>query len=146
DRNTAAIQLPAPDWTHQPKIPGRITSAIGVHSTGPGPNRRELRVEGASGGQTGYWHKTLDADHWTFTGTGSDPLGHRVENPAEDRSKDTLAPPAPWNLSAPLPSRDAAIDGAMLADMGLPYGVVDPRLLDDIGQDAPPSGYVFDIE
>ncbi|MDJ0106803.1 hypothetical protein QM646_10325, partial [Rhodococcus erythropolis] len=71
DRSTAAIQLPAPDWVHQPKIPGEVTSAISVHSLGPGPNRRELRVEGRRGAESGFWHKDLVGDAWEFTPTGA---------------------------------------------------------------------------
>lgn len=146
DRSTAAIQLPAPDWVHQPKIPGEITSAISVHSTGPGPGRRELRVEGSRDGETGFWHKDLSADSWDFTATGAAPLGTQLDNSAADRSADTLAPPAPWNLSTTLPARDAAIDGQVLIDIGFPYTVVDPRLLDAVGQHAAPSGYRLSVD
>ena len=145
DRRTAAIQLPAPDWVHQPKIPGEITSAISVHSTGPGPGRRELRVEGRRDGETGFWHKGLDGSTWNFTRTGAPRLGAPVQNPAADRSADTLAPPAPWNLVADLPSRDAVIDAQVLVDIGFPYTVVDPRLLDAVGSHAAPSGYRLDV-
>lgn len=145
DRSTAAVQLPAPGWDHQPKIPGEITSVISVYSTGPGPERRELRVEGTRDGETGFWHKDLAASAWEFTPTGAAPLGAPVQNPPADRSSDTLAPPVPWNLSAPLPSRDAAVDAETLVDIGLPYSVVDPRILDDLGLHAGPSGYGIEV-
>lgn len=145
DRGTAAIQLPAPDWTRQPKVPGEITSVISVHATGPGPEKRELRVEGSQNGETGYWHKDLHTDAWQFTATGAEPIGDPVENPAEDRSADTLADPAPWNLAADLPARDALIDGELLHDIGLPYGVIDLRWLDEVGQHATPSGYRLEV-
>ena len=146
DRSTAAIQLPAPDWVHQPKIPGEITSAISVHSLGPGPNRRELRVEGRNGTESGFWHKDLVGGLWEFTPTGADLLGSPIENTPTDRSTDTLAPAAPWDLSTTLPARNGAIDGQTLIDIGFPYTVVDPRMLDAIGQHAQPSGYRLDVD
>ncbi|CRK49915.1 conserved exported hypothetical protein [Rhodococcus sp. RD6.2] len=145
DRSTAAIQLPAPAWVHQPKIPGEITSAISVHSTGPGPGRRELRVEGSRDGEDGFWHKDLDAPAWEFTPTGAARLGTPLQNSPQDRSADTLAPPAPWNLSGSLPARDGAIDAQVLVDIGFPYSVVDPRMLDAVGSHATPSGYRLEV-
>lgn len=145
DRSTAAIQLPAPAWVHQPKIPGEITSAISVHSTGPGPGRRELRVEGSRDGEDGFWHKDLDAPAWAFTPTGAARLGTPLQNSPRDRSADTLAPPAPWNLSASLPARDGSIDAQVLVDIGFPYSVVDPRMLDAVGSHATPSGYRLEV-
>uniref|UniRef100_UPI003CCC4EBD hypothetical protein n=1 Tax=Rhodococcus oryzae TaxID=2571143 RepID=UPI003CCC4EBD len=145
DRSTAAIQLPAPDWVHQPKVPGEITSAISVNSTGPGPGQRELRVEGRRDGATGFWHKTPTTPEWEFTRTDAARLGVPVDNPSADRSNDTLAPPAPWHLSGNLPARDGSIDGQTLIDIGLPYSVVDPRLLDAVGSHAAPSGYRISV-
>ncbi|MDL9935735.1 hypothetical protein QSJ18_03155 [Gordonia sp. ABSL1-1] len=141
DRSKAAVQLPAPDWTRQPKIPGEITSAITVISAGPGAENRELRVEGRDGGRTGFWRKHIRDSAWTFVPTGSPLQGRLLPNSTSDRSADTLAPPKPWHLSGPLPSRTAAIDGRTLIDIGLPYSVVDPRLLDLVGLHAAPSGY-----
>ncbi|GAA2368042.1 hypothetical protein [Gordonia cholesterolivorans] len=145
DRSTAAVQLPAPDWTHQPKIPGEITSAITVISTGPGTEKRELRVEGRSNGRTGFWHKDLHASTWTFTPTGSTLQGRLLENSPDDRSAETLAPEKPWNLSASLPSRSALVDGQTLIDIGIPYSVIDPRMLDEVGLTAAPSGYRLSV-
>lgn len=146
NRDYAAIRLPAQDWVHQPKIPGEITSAISVHSTGVGPGARELRVAGRSGGTAGFWHKALNAGSWEFTATGVDLTGTPLENSPHDRSAETLAPPAPWNLSASLPARDTLVDGQFLLDVGLPYSVVDPRLLDQAGLHAGPSGYRLSID
>ncbi|NKR30165.1 hypothetical protein GS504_02685 [Rhodococcus hoagii] len=146
NRNYAAIQLPAQDWVHQPKIPGEITSAISVHTTEPGPDARELRVAGRRDGLAGYWHKHLTAPTWDFTTTDAELAGTPLENSPEDRSSETLAPPVPWKLSASLPSRDTLIDGQILIDIGLPYSVVDPRLLDEIGLHARPSGYRVSID
>ncbi len=141
NRSTAAVQLPAPDWARQPKIPGRITSTVTVISTGSGVERRELRVAGVHGGVVGFWHKALHASTWSFTRTGGPLPGAQIENSAADRSSETLAPPSQWNLSASLPSRRALVDGQLLIDVGLPYSVVDPRTLDRIGLSAPASGY-----
>lgn len=88
----AAVQLPAVGWVHQPKVPGRITSAISVHKTGPGSAARELRVEGRKGGRTGYWRKAVDAPVWRFVATGDRLTRPLLENPRRDRSRDTLAP------------------------------------------------------
>ena len=145
DRSTAAVQLPAPDWTRQPKIPGEITSALTVVSPRPGPEQRELRVEGRRDGRTGFWHKALHARSWTFTPTGVPLQGEVLENSAVDRSAETLAARKPWNLSASLPSRSATIDAQTLIDIGLPYSVVDPRLLDRVGLQAARSGYRLSV-
>ncbi|MDP0953345.1 hypothetical protein Q6283_29130, partial [Klebsiella pneumoniae] len=69
-----------------------------------------------------------------------------IENTPTDRSADTLAPAAPWHLSASMPARNGAIDGQTLIDIGFPYSVVDPRLLDAIGQHAQPSGYQLKVD
>lgn len=141
DRSTAAVQLPAPDWQRQPKIPGEITSALTVVSPGPGPENRELRVEGRQNGRNGFWHKKLHARSWVFVPTGSPFAGALLANTPGDMSSATLAPPMPWHLTASLPSRTALVDGQLLNDIGLPYSVVDPRLLDQAGLSAAPSGY-----
>ncbi|WP_371864991.1 hypothetical protein [Gordonia spumicola] len=145
DRSTAAVQLPAPDWARQPKIPGRITSTITVVATGPGVEKRELRVAGARAGAVGFWHKALHATAWSFTATGGPLPGRPLQNSPSDRSSETLADPVPWNLSASLPSRKAVVDGQTLIDIGLPYSVVDPRLLDRVGLTAPRSGYRLQV-
>lgn len=145
DRSTAAVQLPAPDWTRQPKIPGEITSALTVVSPRPGPEQRELRVEGRRDGVTGFWHKALHATTWKFTPTRSPLQGTVLANSVANRSAETLAAPKPWNLSASLPSRTAAIDAQTLVDIGLPYSVVDPRLLDKVGLTAKASGYRLSV-
>ncbi|GAB78954.1 hypothetical protein SAMN05421595_0169 [Austwickia chelonae] len=95
----AAIQLPAPDWVRQPKVPGEITSRISIHSTAAGSHHRELRVEGRSGGRTGYWHKALTAPSWQFTPTGEALRGKMLENTPQDRSRDTLSPPQPYSYA-----------------------------------------------
>ncbi|EGD54519.1 hypothetical protein [Gordonia neofelifaecis] len=146
DRSTAAVQLPAADWTRQPKIPGEISSTITVASTGPGPEKRELRVEGRRDGRIGFWHKGLHAKTWNFTATGSPLQGRMLANSAADRSSETLAAPKPWNLSTTLPSRTAAVDGQTLIDIGLPYSVIDPRMLDEVGLTAAPSRYRLSVD
>ncbi|GAA3169125.1 hypothetical protein GCM10020255_056550 [Rhodococcus baikonurensis] len=45
-----------------------------------------------------------------------------------------------------MPARNGAIDGQTLIDIGFPYSVVDPRLLDAIGQHAQPSGYQLKVD
>ncbi|MGW6687037.1 hypothetical protein [Streptomyces sp. NPDC054961] len=96
------IQLPAPGWLRQPKIPGEVTDRISIHKTGVGSDARELRVEGSDQGRSGYWSKALTASGWTFTPTGEPLEGHGLENTAADRSADTLAPPSPYDYGGAL--------------------------------------------
>lgn len=91
DKN-APIQLPANAWVHQPKVPGKITSAISVAKSGVGAIHATLRVEGLDAkGRTGYWQKdvteTRSAD-WTFHRTGLPLKGRRLAN---DPKRDTSA-------------------------------------------------------
>ncbi len=104
DPGTTPVALPAADWTHQPKIPGEVTTRISIHDVGPAVEDRELRVEGRRNGQTGFWHKRLSAQTWKFTPT-SGPLTGRVlaGDPGTDQSSLTLAPPTGVNFSGALP-------------------------------------------
>ncbi|MCP2316883.1 hypothetical protein APR12_002223 [Nocardia amikacinitolerans] len=97
DSRYAAIQLPAPDWVRQPKVPGDITDRISIHRTGPGSAARELRVEGRDSGRNGYWAKQLTADSWTFVPTDQPLVGTVLENSPTDRSLDTLVAPSPFD-------------------------------------------------
>ncbi|NLE80357.1 MAG: hypothetical protein GX610_12380 [Rhodococcus sp.] len=54
DPRFTGVSLPAPDWQHQAKVPGDITSRISISVTGPAVEDRELRVEGRHDGRTGY--------------------------------------------------------------------------------------------
>jgi hypothetical protein len=87
----ARIQLPSPPWVHQPKVPGRITSAISVEKTGVGAVHRILRVEGLDRrGRTGYWQKDVTAmarSAWRFHRTGLPLRGGRLPNPPGDTSR-----------------------------------------------------------
>ncbi|MFZ2527553.1 MAG: hypothetical protein WAX14_07855 [Rhodococcus sp. (in: high G+C Gram-positive bacteria)] len=103
DPGTAAISLPAEEWRQQPKIPGEITARISVIDTGTRMEDKELRVEGRDGEHTGYWHKSLTSDTWSFTATGA-PLAQPVladANPALDQSTIDLA------VRSRVPHRDA---------------------------------------
>lgn len=92
------IQLPSPPWVHQPKVPGRITSAISVEKVGRGAIHRVLRVEGLDArGHTGYWQKDttrLNARAWRFHRTGLPLSGRPLPNPRGDTSARGLAPSA----------------------------------------------------
>ena len=83
--DNAPIQLPAAPWVRQPRIPGKITSAISVEKTGIDAVHRILRVEGERGGTTGYWQRDI-ADPvkagWSFHATGAALQGTPVSNPA----------------------------------------------------------------
>ncbi|WPF68088.1 hypothetical protein [Corynebacterium sp. 21KM1197] len=103
DESTAPIGLPADDWHQQPKIPGRITNRLSIHSTAPGSNNRELRVEGIDAqGTTGFWRKELTGDHWDFVPTGTPLAGVELENSPQDRSAETLAAPSPFSYRGEL--------------------------------------------
>jgi len=88
-----AVQLPAPPWVRQPKVPGRITDRITIEKVGRGTVHRTLRVEGRDArGRTGYWEKDITAPVWHFVPTGL-PLGGRpLTNPRRDTSRRALAP------------------------------------------------------
>jgi hypothetical protein len=91
----APIQLPAEPWTRQPKIAGRITSAISVHKTGRRSVHRILRVEGVHNGRTGYFERDV-ADPapagWTFHATDRPLAGALIDNPVGDTSLFDLGP------------------------------------------------------
>ncbi|MEV6064392.1 hypothetical protein AB0L62_30720 [Nocardia asteroides] len=103
DSRYAAIQLPAPDWVAQPKVPGEITDRLSIHRTGPGSAARELRVEGRDGGRTGFWRKSLTDPAWTFVATGQPLTGAALENSPADRSQDTLGPVSPYDYRGTAP-------------------------------------------
>ncbi|MFD4429613.1 hypothetical protein [Nocardia sp. NPDC058497] len=103
DSHYAAIQLPAPDWVAQPKVPGEITDRISIHRTGPGSAARELRVEGRDGGRTGFWRKTLTETAWTFVATDQPLTGAALENSPINRAKETLGPPSPYDYQGVSP-------------------------------------------
>ncbi|MFE4458458.1 hypothetical protein ACFROC_14000 [Nocardia tengchongensis] len=99
DDHYAAIQLPAPDWNRQPKIPGRITDRVSVHKTGIGSAARELRVEGVADGHTGYWVKDLTADHWDFVPTDEPLVGRILDNTPTDHSVDETVAVSPYTYA-----------------------------------------------
>jgi hypothetical protein len=91
----APIQLPAEPWTRQPKIPGRITSAITISKFGVDGIHGRLRVEGRRRGTTGYWQRDLAAPRskgWSFHSTGTPLEGKSLDNPRGDTSRRNLAP------------------------------------------------------
>lgn len=92
-----AIQLPTWQWVHQPKIPGRITSAISIEKQGRDVVHRTLRVEGRDArGRSGYWEKDITAlspRAWRFHASGLPLQGRPLANPRGDTSGRGLAPP-----------------------------------------------------
>ncbi|CEG97989.1 hypothetical protein [Propionibacterium freudenreichii] len=105
DPSTAAIQLPTADWAHQPKVPGRITDRISIHSTHAGSENRELRVEGESAaGMHGYWFKALDDPAWQFAPTGEEIQGRWLDNSERDRSTETLVADSPYDYVGTMPT------------------------------------------
>jgi hypothetical protein len=93
----APIQLPAAAWVHQPKIPGRITSAISIHKVGTAAVHRTMRVEGLDGaGHTGFWEKDVTAlapGAWQFHRTDRPLSAPRLHNPRGDTSSRGLGKP-----------------------------------------------------
>lgn len=64
------FQLPAADWTQQPRVPGRITERVSIRKLPPDTVHRVLRVEGLDdAGHTGFWQKDLVDAAWHFTRT-----------------------------------------------------------------------------
>jgi hypothetical protein len=90
--DSAPIQLPPPGWVHQPKIPGRITSAISIEKVGKEAVHRVLRVEGLDRrGRTGYWEKDISQGSvWRFHRTGEPLRAHEIANPRRDTSRKGL--------------------------------------------------------
>jgi len=89
------IQLPAEPWTRQPKIDGRITSAISISKRGRDAVHGTLRVEGRHGGETGFWQRDLAAPRkrgWSFHATGMPLTGEPLANPPGNTSRRGLAP------------------------------------------------------
>jgi hypothetical protein len=92
--SSAPIQLPAVAWVHQPKVPGRITSAVSIEKVGQDVVHRTLRVEGLDArGRHGYWEKDITQHAWRFHVTGLPLQGHALPNPRRDASALGLAPP-----------------------------------------------------
>jgi hypothetical protein len=91
----APIQLPAEPWTRQPKIHGRITSAISISKFGRDAVHGRLRVAGRRGGKTGFWQRDLAAPRrrgWSFHPTGLPLTGEPLDNPRGNTSRRGLAP------------------------------------------------------
>jgi hypothetical protein len=89
------IQLPAEPWMRQPKIDGKITSAISISKRGRDAVHGTLRVEGRHGGATGYWQRDLAAPRrrgWSFRATGQRLVGEPLRNPTGNTSQRGLAP------------------------------------------------------
>lgn len=64
------MQLPAPEWIHHARIPGRVTSHISLRQLGSDTRHRLMRVEGQNDvGQNGFWEKDLADSAWRFTRT-----------------------------------------------------------------------------
>jgi hypothetical protein len=100
--DNAPIQLPPPGWIHQPKIPGRITSAISIEKTGKDAVHRILRVEGLDRrGRTGYWEKDITARSWRFHRSGQPLHAQEIPNPRRDTSRKGLGRAADIRFAGP---------------------------------------------
>jgi hypothetical protein len=98
-----AVQLPPEPWARQPKIPGRITSAISIEKRGTGSIHRVLRVEGIRHGHTGYWQRDIASPAragWRFVRTDLPLAGRRIRNPARNTSARNLgeSEDAPYSM------------------------------------------------
>lgn len=110
DAHYAAIQLPAPSWARQPRVPGVVTDRISIHKTGIGSDARELRVEGVDGGRNGYWAKGLTAAQWSFVPTDRPLGGRRLENTEDDRGVDPTVPVSPYSYAGGFAGAAARIE------------------------------------
>jgi hypothetical protein len=107
-----AIQLPPEPWARQPKIPGRITSAISVEKVGAGSVHRMLRVEGIRGGVTGFWQKDItqtSSSDWHFVPTHMPLRGTPIPDPRHDTSRRDLGPSADIAYAMPRAGGLAAV-------------------------------------
>ncbi len=89
------IQLPPANWTRQPKIHGKITSAISINKVGVDAVHRILRVEGVHRGHTGFWQRDVSsppAEGWQFHRTDARLSRRLLPNPHGDTSALGLAP------------------------------------------------------
>ncbi|MFF2552947.1 hypothetical protein ACFVUS_18230 [Nocardia sp. NPDC058058] len=120
DPHYAAIQLPAPSWVRQPKVPGVITDRISIHKTGIGSDARELRVEGVDGGRNGYWTKQLTDAQWTFTVTDQPLGGQRLTNSADDRGVDPSIPVSPYSYAGGIAGATATVESFDVASTPTP--------------------------
>jgi hypothetical protein len=94
-RANPAVQLPPEPWKRQPKIPGRITSAISIEKKGKGSIHRILRVEGTRNGHTGYWQRDSAAARsvpWRFVRTDAKLTGHPIRNLPGNTSRRGFGP------------------------------------------------------
>lgn len=81
--------------SRQPKIDGRITSAISVEKRGRDAVHATLRVEGRRRGRTGYWQRDVAAPRergWSFHRTGGPLEGEPLRNPSGNTSRRGLGP------------------------------------------------------
>jgi hypothetical protein len=85
----APIQLPAEPWKRQPKIRGRITSAISISKFGRDAVHARLRVEGKRDGKSGYWERDAASAGrgWKFHETGGRLEGKVLDNPRGNTSR-----------------------------------------------------------
>ncbi len=64
------VQLPAPDWIHHPRVPGKVTQRLSLRQIAPDTTHRIMRIEGLDdSGHSGYWEKDLSESRWRFTRT-----------------------------------------------------------------------------
>lgn len=110
----APIQLPAEPWLRQPKIRGKITSAISISKFGVNAVHGRLRVAGRDDGESGFWQRDLAAPPskgWRFHATGGKLPGKRLRNPPGDTSGRGLPPE-----NAPDYTMDLAGTHAVISD------------------------------
>jgi phage-related protein len=94
------FQLPAPDWIHHPRVPGRITSKVSLRKVSPDTVHRIMRVEGLNDqGHRGYWEKDLPDSRWHFVRT-------------DEAIQGSLLPlPGPWQYEPEDLAYAGTIDG-----------------------------------
>jgi hypothetical protein len=101
-----AIQLPPEPWTRQPKVPGRITSAISIEKVSTGSAHRILRVDGMRNGKRGFWQRDIASPRsagWIFVRGGERLAGRRLANSSRNTSARGLgrSEDAPYVMHGP---------------------------------------------
>ena len=110
------IRLPAENWRRQPRIDGRITSAITILQTGKGNAGRELRVEGVDPeGYGGYYAKGIYAPAWSFVRTGRPVSGPFLEGTETETAAAVRDYPVTYDR--PL-LRDRLPEGSVIRNFG----------------------------
>jgi hypothetical protein len=111
--------LPAEDWRRQPDITdGLVTRRLTIFQDGQGNAARVLRVEGVREGRTGFYHKRIFDDAWSFEETGQRVCGPFLNAPGR-------LPPEPVAPDDHPLSGTLAVDRAAGEDVSIGLEILD---------------------